>query len=176
MEVLKNYDWPGNIRELRNAVERAVILCDGELILREHLPPDMAGKGPERHTFRCPTGCTLDAVEKEYILGSLQRNGGQQGADRGDPRGEREDALQQAQPLRGRGPSGPAAAGTGGRGPPAAAARLEPASVQRSLLGENLSTPGQRQDVPPGIALTFPSERGTLRLLIWGSDSRVCLR
>ncbi|WP_434348770.1 enhancer binding protein Nla6 [Myxococcus virescens] len=75
MEVLKNYDWPGNIRELRNAVERAVILCDGELITREHLPPDMAGKSPERHTFRLPFGLSLDAVEREYILGSLQRNG-----------------------------------------------------------------------------------------------------
>ncbi|HSP79519.1 MAG TPA: sigma-54 dependent transcriptional regulator, partial [Myxococcaceae bacterium] len=75
MEVLKHHDWPGNIRELRNAVERAVILCDGELILREHLPPDMAGKSPERHTFRLPYGLSLDAVEREYILGSLQRNG-----------------------------------------------------------------------------------------------------
>jgi transcriptional regulator with PAS, ATPase and Fis domain len=75
MEVLKNHEWPGNIRELRNAVERAVILCDGELITREHLPPDMAGKSPERHTFRLPYGLPLDAVEKEYILGSLQRNG-----------------------------------------------------------------------------------------------------
>jgi DNA-binding NtrC family response regulator len=75
MEMLKNHDWPGNIRELRNAVERAVILCDGELILREHLPPDMVGKGPERHSFRLPYGLSLDAVEREYILGSLQRNG-----------------------------------------------------------------------------------------------------
>jgi len=75
MEVLKAHDWPGNIRELRNAVERAVILCDGELITREHLPPDMAGKSPERHTFRLPYGLSLDAVEREYILGSLQRNG-----------------------------------------------------------------------------------------------------
>ncbi|MDY7227931.1 enhancer binding protein Nla6 [Hyalangium rubrum] len=75
MEVLKGHEWPGNIRELRNAVERAVILCDGELITREHLPPDMAGKSPERHTFRLPYGLSLDAVEREYILGSLQRNG-----------------------------------------------------------------------------------------------------
>jgi len=74
MEVLRAYDWPGNIRELKNAVERAVILCDGELITRDHLPPDMAGKGPERHVFRVAYGLTLDLVEKEYILGSLQRN------------------------------------------------------------------------------------------------------
>ena len=76
LEVLKTYDWPGNIRELRNAVERAVILCEGEFITREHLPPDMAGRGPERGSFRLPFGLTLDAVEKEYILTSLERNGG----------------------------------------------------------------------------------------------------
>lgn len=76
LDVLKNYDWPGNIRELRNAVERAVILCDEELIQRDHLPPDMAGRGPERQTFRLAYGLPLDLLEKEYILGTLQRNGG----------------------------------------------------------------------------------------------------
>ncbi len=76
LDVLKNYDWPGNIRELRNAVERAVILCDGDLIQRDQLPPDMAGKGPERQTFRLSYGLPLDLVEKEYILGTLLRNSG----------------------------------------------------------------------------------------------------
>ncbi len=76
LDMLKHHDWPGNIRELRNAVERAVILCDGELIQREHLPPDMVGRTPERASFKLPFGLTLDLVEKEYILGSLDRNGG----------------------------------------------------------------------------------------------------
>jgi two-component system, NtrC family, response regulator HydG len=57
-------------------VERAVILCDGEFITREQLPPDMAARGPENGSFRLPFGLTLDAVEKEYILVSLERNGG----------------------------------------------------------------------------------------------------
>jgi len=76
LDLLKDYEWPGNIRELRNAVERAVILCDGELIEQDHLPPDLVGKGPERQTFRVPYGLPLDLVEKEYILGSLKRNQG----------------------------------------------------------------------------------------------------
>ncbi len=76
LEMLKDHEWPGNIRELRNAVERAVILCDGELIQREHLPPDLVGRTPERASFKLPFGLTLDSVEKEYILGSLDRNGG----------------------------------------------------------------------------------------------------
>src|SRR5262249_20007170 len=37
------HGWPGNIRELRNAIERAVILCEGGLITGEHLPISLAG-------------------------------------------------------------------------------------------------------------------------------------
>src|SRR5690606_28672924 len=59
-----------------NCVERAVILCDDEYITRDHLPPDMSGRAPEKAQFRLPFGLTLDAVEREYILCSLERNGG----------------------------------------------------------------------------------------------------
>ena len=37
VEMLKNYDFPGNIRELKNIIERAVILCEGDMILPEHI-------------------------------------------------------------------------------------------------------------------------------------------
>jgi DNA-binding NtrC family response regulator len=44
MELLETYHWPGNIRELKNVVERAVVLCDGPEIQPEHLPVEkMAG-------------------------------------------------------------------------------------------------------------------------------------
>jgi DNA-binding NtrC family response regulator len=74
--VLQAYAWPGNIRELRNTVERAMILVDGEIIGEEHLPPDMQSSHPEAATLRVPLGLGLDQVEKDYILASLQRNGG----------------------------------------------------------------------------------------------------
>lgn len=38
LQILKAYDWPGNVRELENLVERALLLCDGDTILKEHLP------------------------------------------------------------------------------------------------------------------------------------------
>jgi len=41
MEALMNYDWPGNIRELRNAIERAVIFCDDAAIDVNHLPTEI---------------------------------------------------------------------------------------------------------------------------------------
>jgi DNA-binding NtrC family response regulator len=41
MEALINYEWPGNIRELRNALERAIIFCDDPAIDIHHLPADI---------------------------------------------------------------------------------------------------------------------------------------
>jgi DNA-binding NtrC family response regulator len=76
MAILQAYSWPGNIRELRNTVERAMILVDGEIIGEEHLPPDMQTSRPETATLRMALGLPMDKVEKEYILASLQRNGG----------------------------------------------------------------------------------------------------
>lgn len=46
LEALKNYDWPGNIRELANAVERAIIFCDGETIQMGDLPRDIVAPLP----------------------------------------------------------------------------------------------------------------------------------
>ena len=43
--ALRGYDWPGNIRELANVIERAVLLCDGPEILPHHLPPELAAGG-----------------------------------------------------------------------------------------------------------------------------------
>jgi two-component system, NtrC family, response regulator AtoC len=44
LEALRRHTWPGNIRELRNVIERAVVLCTGEVITAEHLPvgPEIA--------------------------------------------------------------------------------------------------------------------------------------
>jgi len=40
LQILEQYPWPGNIRELRNVIERAVLLCPGDEICLEHLPED----------------------------------------------------------------------------------------------------------------------------------------
>jgi DNA-binding NtrC family response regulator len=44
--MLLHYDWPGNIRELRNVIERALALCSGSTITPEHLPQDKLGGVP----------------------------------------------------------------------------------------------------------------------------------
>jgi len=75
MEAFQSHTWPGNIRELRNVLERATIMCDRELIGRRHLPPDFghaAGAGPaELAGLRFPVGTTVDAAERELILQTL---------------------------------------------------------------------------------------------------------
>ena len=38
---MESYGWPGNVREMRNIVERIAILCDKEVIEPQHLPPEM---------------------------------------------------------------------------------------------------------------------------------------
>jgi transcriptional regulator with PAS, ATPase and Fis domain len=52
--LLKQYAWPGNIRELRNVVERAVLLCNDDLITPEHLPAEKM-KAMTSRAWRAPT-------------------------------------------------------------------------------------------------------------------------
>jgi formate hydrogenlyase transcriptional activator len=66
MRALARYDWPGNIRELQNVIERAVILSTGP-ILRVRLS-DLK----PRATAAPKTDDTLDEAERKHILGMLE--------------------------------------------------------------------------------------------------------
>ncbi|MDY6790067.1 MAG: sigma 54-interacting transcriptional regulator [Thermodesulfobacteriota bacterium] len=71
MAALVLYDWPGNIRELENAIEHAFVLCREELIGLHHLPDELLSK--INATFAA-TGTTLREIEKNAIFQTLQRN------------------------------------------------------------------------------------------------------
>ncbi len=73
MKLLCDYAWPGNIRELRNTLERAVILCGSGTIEAEHLPSELAAGGGESAYLKLPYGLPLREIEKEYILATLTR-------------------------------------------------------------------------------------------------------
>jgi DNA-binding NtrC family response regulator len=70
------------VRELRNALERAVILCEGGLITSEHLPLGIASARPAAAAPASlgTAGATLDAVEREMIAAALARAGNNRSA------------------------------------------------------------------------------------------------
>jgi two-component system response regulator PilR (NtrC family) len=85
MRHLTVYDWPGNIRELENVIERAVALEQTPAILPDSLPGHVVGKGarPGAHAVELPEeGIDLEqhvqGVEREFIAQALRRAGGVQ--------------------------------------------------------------------------------------------------
>jgi DNA-binding NtrC family response regulator len=65
LDLLMNYRWKGNVRELENAIERAVILCDGETIIPEHFLFRQSGRVSPEGTL--PLGGSLETVAKEAL-------------------------------------------------------------------------------------------------------------
>ena len=60
IDILRSYSFPGNVRELRNAMERAVAFCDGKTILPEHLPPRIRHSAPHPPSTDNPLITTMD--------------------------------------------------------------------------------------------------------------------
>ena len=79
LDIFIGHTWPGNIRELRNVLERASIMCEKDLITRACLPGEFgktAAKGPsDLSTIKFPVGTTVDAMERELILQTLGATG-----------------------------------------------------------------------------------------------------
>lgn len=83
-KVLVEYDWPGNIRELRNVIERAVILENDETMELEHLPRELvsrsapSGGGSPLEFALPPDGIDIEDVERELIRQALETSDGNQ--------------------------------------------------------------------------------------------------
>lgn len=73
--ALYKYDWPGNIRQLRNCVESAVVMCSGNEITLEDLPPTVRGAA-ESNVIQVPMGITMAEAEKIIIQQNLASNQG----------------------------------------------------------------------------------------------------
>ena len=77
LEILKAHAWPGNVRELRHALERAVLVCDGDVILPKDLPPALARRAAGSSS---PAGAerlidALERMERSMIVSALEKSG-----------------------------------------------------------------------------------------------------
>ncbi|MHC4138394.1 MAG: sigma-54-dependent transcriptional regulator [Planctomycetota bacterium] len=77
MQILLNYTWPGNIRELENAVEAAMALAPGDAIEAKYLPSFLLLSQPQHADFyQIPQHFTLQEAEKEIIKFTLEKTNG----------------------------------------------------------------------------------------------------
>jgi transcriptional regulator with PAS, ATPase and Fis domain len=73
MRILEQYSWPGNVREVRNVIERAVILASGEFVETKHLPP-LVTESPDvvKPLVSLTPGTTVEEAERQLILMTLE--------------------------------------------------------------------------------------------------------
>ena len=82
MERLESYRWPGNVRELQNVIERALSMCEGDIISASDLPDHLCGSGerpaadPASLPLREARRHWLEPLEKEYLEKLLRKHGG----------------------------------------------------------------------------------------------------
>src|SRR5208337_4282663 len=79
LDIFMSHTWPGNIRELRNILERACIMSEKDLITRASLPGEFgksSAKGPsDLAGIKFPVGSAVDAMERELFLQALSATG-----------------------------------------------------------------------------------------------------
>jgi DNA-binding NtrC family response regulator len=90
MEILQGYAWPGNVRQLENVIERAVLLARGSQLTSDDLPPELTGRGGNQFSSLSTSGNTspvslgdlngktlreaLEAPERQIILQALRQH------------------------------------------------------------------------------------------------------
>ncbi|MBI1806906.1 MAG: sigma-54-dependent Fis family transcriptional regulator [Ignavibacteria bacterium] len=75
LEMLGSYDWPGNVREIRNVVERAVVICPHEFIGPQFIPERIQRQLSLRHHITIPLGSSTQEAERILILQTLASAG-----------------------------------------------------------------------------------------------------
>ena len=83
LKALMSYDWPGNIRELRNIIERCVVLGDSSSITPKNLPVELSEHSPAEHhgstrIILTENGLSLEDVEKDLVSQAMEMAKGNQ--------------------------------------------------------------------------------------------------
>jgi transcriptional regulator with PAS, ATPase and Fis domain len=74
--ILLDYGWPGNVRQLESAIERAILLCEGDMIIPDDLPTEVRQESQTVATggFKLPAeGISFEEVEKNLILQAMDQ-------------------------------------------------------------------------------------------------------
>jgi len=84
MEVLLDYSWPGNVRQLQSAIERAILLCEGDTVMPRDLPQEVLSRKTLARTgeraahadgFDIPSeGMNFENFERDLILQAMEKN------------------------------------------------------------------------------------------------------
>jgi len=82
MEVLLDYSWPGNVRQLESAIERAILLCEGDKIMPRDLPQEVLSRKTPGRTdrsrgdrFEIPSeGLNFEHFERDLILQAMEKS------------------------------------------------------------------------------------------------------
>lgn len=77
---LRAHDFPGNIRELRNLLERAMLMADGDMLLPQHLPREFAEHAAAEDTAVAEAVVPLEVAERRYLLWALGQHQGERKA------------------------------------------------------------------------------------------------
>jgi len=80
IDLLMMYHWPGNVRELENVIERAVLLCEGEVIQALHLPPTLQSAESSRTLMGIGLNESVANLEREMIVDALKKTRGNMAA------------------------------------------------------------------------------------------------
>ena len=73
LQMLMNYPWPGNVRELENVIERAVILCNDEVIHAYNLPPSLQDAMISGTHERSNLESKIESIEYEFLVEALKK-------------------------------------------------------------------------------------------------------
>jgi Nif-specific regulatory protein len=76
IDMLASYHWPGNVRELENTLERAVLMCDGEVVHGHHLPPSLQTAEASGTITRVSLKDAVGAYEKDLLQDALKSTRG----------------------------------------------------------------------------------------------------
>ena len=76
VDTLGEHDWPGNVRELENSIERAVLVCDENVIHAHHLPPSLQTREQSGTTTRVTLADAVASYEKDLIQDALKTTRG----------------------------------------------------------------------------------------------------